>query len=70
MFTSIEVSLVRERNERLRREVDTDRIGGSLRAGRGSWTGSHRTARDSWPRRFASLSGRLWRAGMKGVGGA
>ena len=58
MFTSIEISLVRERNERLRQEIKADRVGRRL--------GPGRTFRGLWPRRFALLSGRPRRAGVGG----
>lgn len=58
MFTSIEISLVRERNERLLREIDADRLGRRPRATRGG---------GARPRRFAFPFGRLARADAKGV---
>jgi hypothetical protein len=63
VFTSIEVSLVRERNERLLQEIQAGRMGRS--PDRDPGPGPHR---GFWPRGFAFSPGRLRRAG--GGGGA
>jgi hypothetical protein len=63
VFTSIEISLVRERNERLLQEITADRLG-QPRANRGG--GSRRTSRIPWPRRFALPFGKPGRADARG----
>ena len=69
MFTSLDVSLVRERNGRLLREVQAYRLGGGSRARRGRRTGSSwRTVGASVARAFASPFARPGRTGRKGVG--
>ena len=71
MFTSLDLSLVRERNERLLREVDAQRPRTRLRANRDRETrpgGSRRTIAAFLPRGFASTLARSGRTGGEGVG--
>ena len=75
MFTELDLSLARERRERLLREVNAARLEGRLRANRdrdcdrGFRTSRLRRATGALlPRWFASRSARPGRTGRKGVG--
>ena len=70
MFTSLDLSLVRERNERMLRQVDAQRLGARLRANGGRETrpgGSRRTTAAFLPRWSASTLARSGRTGGEGV---
>ena len=66
MFTSIDVSVVRERNAGLLRETSADRLERRLLANRGPRPGSRRAVGAFLPRRFAFPSARLGRTGGEG----
>ena len=67
VFTSLDVSLVRERNAGLLWEVKAERLGQRLRADRGRQPGWRRTVSTLMARGFATPPLRLGRDGRKGV---
>ncbi len=67
VFTGLDVSLVRERNAGLLREVQGDRLGARPRQDRWRSSGPRRTIGTPPPRGFAALFTGLRPAGRKGA---
>jgi hypothetical protein len=67
MFTGLDVSLVRERNAGLLRELSANRLGERPRASRGRRPDKRRTIGAPMLRGFAAMFMGLGRAGRKGA---